>query len=95
MSAEPQIKNVSAFFDGQNLFYHAKAAFGYPYPNYDPKKLAEFICRTKGWLLKDVFFYTGVPSEIDKPFWNHFWTARMAVMGTRGVKTFSRPFRVG
>jgi hypothetical protein len=34
-----------------------------------------------------------VPSAADKPFWNHFWTAKMAVMGTRGVHTFSRPLR--
>jgi hypothetical protein len=29
MPAEPSIKRAVAFFDGQNLFYHAKAAFGY------------------------------------------------------------------
>ncbi len=34
-----------------------------------------------------------MPSAADKPFWNHFWTAKMAVMGTRGVHTFSRPLR--
>ncbi|MCX5851076.1 MAG: NYN domain-containing protein [Deltaproteobacteria bacterium] len=82
-----------AFLDGQNLYYQTKAAFGYPYPNYDPKKLAEHICAVNGWQLTEVYFYTGVPSEIDKPFWNHFWAAKMAVMGTRGIKTFSRPLR--
>ena len=29
-----------AFFDGQNLFQHAKAAFGHFHPNYDPRGLA-------------------------------------------------------
>jgi len=93
MPTEPSIKRVVAFFDGQNLFHHSKAAFGYPFPNYDPHKLAEHICGLKGWQLTAVYFYTGVPSDIDKPFWNHFWTAKMAVMGTRGIKTFSRPLR--
>ncbi len=27
------------------------------------------------------------------PFWNHFWNAKLAVMGTRGVTTFSRHLR--
>jgi uncharacterized LabA/DUF88 family protein len=93
MPTEPSIKRTVAFFDGQNLFHHAKAAFGYPFPNYDPHKLADHICAIKGWQLTDVYFYTGVPSDFDKPFWNHFWTAKMAIMGTRGIKTFSRPLR--
>lgn len=93
MPVEPGVKRVFAFFDGQNLFHHAKTAFGYPFPNYDPKKLAERICADKGWQLTEIHFYTGVPSNIDKPFWNHFWSAKMAVMGTRGVKTFTRPLR--
>lgn len=93
MRIEPAVKRAHAFFDGQNLFYHAKAAFGYSYPNYDPKKLAEKVCQKFGWRLDAVQFYTGVPDANDKPFWNHFWTAKMAVMGTRGIKTFSRPLR--
>lgn len=34
MPTEPAIKRVVAFFDGQNLFYAAKYAFGYNWPNY-------------------------------------------------------------
>ena len=30
---------------------------------------------------------------MDNPFWNHFWNAKLAVMGTRGITTFSRPLR--
>ena len=48
MLTEPTIKRTFAFFDGQDLFYAAKEAFGYPYPNYDPKVLAERICATQG-----------------------------------------------
>lgn len=93
MAIEPSVKRTFAFFDGQNLFHHAKEAFGYTYPNFDPRKLTESICSVRGWDVSGIYFYTGVPSLMDKPFWNHFWTAKMAVMGTRGIKTFSRPLR--
>lgn len=93
MPTEPSVKRAFVFFDGQNLFHHAKATFGYPYPNYDPKKLAAHICASRSWQLNEIHFYTGVPSEMDKPFWNHFWTAKMAVMGTRGIRTFARQLR--
>jgi uncharacterized LabA/DUF88 family protein len=93
MPAEPTIKRAFAFFDGQNLFYAAREAFGYSHPNYDPKLLAEGVCTSKGWSVSGVYFYTGVPSAADKPEWNAFWTAKMAVMGTRGIRTFSRPLR--
>jgi uncharacterized LabA/DUF88 family protein len=91
--SEPPVKRTFAFFDGQNLFYAAKEAFGYSYPNYDPKSLTDSICATKGWTARGIYFYTGVPTATDKPDWNNFWTAKMAVMGTRGIKTFSRALR--
>ena len=91
MAIEPLVKRTVAFFDGQNLFHHAKAAFGHTYPNFDPGKLTGSICSSRGWAISGIHFYTGVPSSMDKPIWNHFWTAKMAVMGTRGIETFSRP----
>ena len=93
MPAEPTVKRAVAFVDGQNLFYAAKNAFGYPYPNFDPKILAERIAADRGWTLTQTFFYTGIPDATDNPFWNHFWTAKLAVMGTRGIQTFSRSLR--
>ena len=39
LTDEPAIKRAIAFVDGQNLFYAAKEAFGYSYPNYDPDSL--------------------------------------------------------
>lgn len=93
MPPEPRVKRAFAFFDGQNLFYAAKEAFGYSYPNYDPRLLTDRICASRGWTPAEIHFYTGVPSAVDKPEWNHFWTAKMAVMGTRGIRTFSRPLR--
>jgi len=93
MASEPSVKKAILFVDGQNLFYAAKEAFGYTYPNYDPKKLAEHICEQKGWTLAEVRFYTGIPDPQDRAFWHHFWTAKLAQMGRLGITTFSRPLR--
>jgi hypothetical protein len=93
MPEEPQTKRAIAFFDGQNLFHSAKAAFGYTFPNYDPTALTRAVCATRGWIPAGVRFYTGVPDAIDKPFWNHFWTAKGAQMGREGVNVFTRPLR--
>lgn len=93
MPSEPAVKRAVAFFDGQSLFHAAKDAFGYSYPNFDPLKLAETVCAAQGWALSRARFYTGVPSAQDNPFWNHFWNAKLAVLGTRNVVTFSRELR--
>jgi len=93
MPPEPSTKRVFAFFDGQNLYHCAKTAFGHTFPNYDPRLLAQKVCSLKGWNLEEVYFYTGVPDSSDNAAWNHFWTAKLAVMGTRGIHTFSRPLR--
>ena len=93
MPVEPSVKRTIAFIDGQNLFHAVKKAFGYPYPNYDPKALVERVASSRGWTVTQIFFYTGIPDQTDDPFWNHFWTAKLAVMGTRGIKTFSRSLR--
>jgi uncharacterized LabA/DUF88 family protein len=90
---EPSPKRCNAFFDGQNLFYCAKEAFGYKWPNYDPIKLAQTVCANEGWELKQIFFYTGVPSNTVKPHWNQFWNSKLAVMGTRGVVIYSRELK--
>lgn len=90
MPIEPAVKRVHAFFDGQNLFYAAKYAFGYSWPNYDPVRLAKAVCQSKNWRLDQTWFYTGIPSPVDDPAKNHFWTAKLAQMGRVGVKTFSR-----
>ena len=58
---EPNIKKAVVFVDGQNLFYATKNAFGYAYPNYDVKLLAEKICLNQGWSLQQIRFYTGMP----------------------------------
>lgn len=90
MPAEPAVKRALALFDGQNLFYAAKYAFGYAWPNYDPLLLAQSVCLAQGWHLQGTRFYTGLPSPQDDPFWNHFWTAKLGHMGRMGVTTFCR-----
>jgi hypothetical protein len=66
---EPANKRTIAFFDGQNLFYAAKSAFGYSWPNYDPLSLAKYVCELKKcWDLCETYFYTGIPSIIDNAF---------------------------
>jgi uncharacterized LabA/DUF88 family protein len=93
MPGEPSTKRTVAFIDGQNLFYAAKEAFGYSYPNYDPLSLSQAICQMQGWNLTAIRFYTGVPDVQDDPFWHHFWTAKLAQMGRLGVHIFARPLR--
>jgi len=90
MAIEPADKRTIAFFDGQNLFHAARAAFGYTFPNYDPIALATAVCKQQGWTLAEVRFYTGVPAVGDDPFWNHFWTSKLAQTGRRGAKVYSR-----
>jgi uncharacterized LabA/DUF88 family protein len=93
MALEPPVKRAVAFFDGQNLFYAAKEAFGFRHPNYDPLKLASEVCRRRGWNLAEARFYTGFPDRTDDAFWNHFWSAKLAQMGREGIVTFSRALR--
>jgi hypothetical protein len=83
MPAEPSFKRTIAFIDGQNLFHHARHAFGYTYPNYDVQKSAAAICSARGWTRERVQFYTGVPSSADNSFWHGFWWNKLAMMGRR------------
>lgn len=95
-NAEPSPTNTKraiAFFDGQNLFHGAKKAFGYTYPNYDAKLLAEEVCTLKGWRLAQVRFYTGVHTPEGDEFWHRFWAAKLSRMGRQGIKTFRRELR--
>jgi uncharacterized LabA/DUF88 family protein len=93
MPTEPASKRTIAFFDGQNLYHAVREAFGYVYPNYDVVALARSVCKTNSWDLIQTRFYTGVPDAADNPAWHQFWSAKLAVMGKRGVVVFSRPLR--
>lgn len=93
MAAEPLVKRAIAFFDGQNLFHAVRAAFGYTFPNYDVKALAQSICKDRSWRLEQVRFYTGVPDPTDNAFWSGFWASKLLAMSRQGIWTFSRPLR--
>ena len=94
MPVEPEIKRAIVFVDSQNLFYAVKKAFGYSYSNYDIAGLASTICLKMNWQHGQTRFYTGIPSIDDKPFWHHFWSAKLAMMGGRQkIHVFSRTLR--
>lgn len=90
MPIEPSTKRAVSFVDGQNLFRHAKDAFGHHHPNYDPVKLAAAVCRLQGWLHKEVRFYTGVPDPKHDRRWHAYWTRRLMAMRRAGVTVTHR-----
>jgi len=90
---EPAIKRAVVFVDGQNLFYGAKEAFGYHFPNYDIQKLAQEVCKSQNWNLAQIRFYTGVPDPADDPEKSAFWGNKLAAMGRQNIVVFSRALR--
>ena len=93
MAAEPDIKRAVSFIDGQNLYRHAKDAFGHHHPNYDPRRLANAVCADCGWVNHGVRFYTGVPSADRAPMWHGYWTRRLTAMRRAGIVVTSRHLR--
>jgi uncharacterized LabA/DUF88 family protein len=93
MPVEPEIKNAMSFIDGQNLFRHAKAAFGYHHPNFDPLKLHKRVCEIHGWRPTLVHFYTGVPDVARNAMWAGYWSRRVLAMKRGGVQVQTRPLR--
>jgi uncharacterized LabA/DUF88 family protein len=93
MAQEPPIKNAIAFVDGQNLYRHAKDAFGHHHPNYDPIKLHKAVCERKGWKPTLVRFYTGVPAQIESEMWSGYWASRILSMKRAGIIVTTRPIR--
>ena len=94
MPAEPAIKRTVAFFDGQNLFHCAKDAFGYPWANYDPIKLAQAVCNQHGWQLSQTRFYTGIHSPQRNSYLHGFWKNKLSVLGRQtNIHIFSRVLR--
>lgn len=93
MAGEPPVKRAMAFFDGQNLFRHAKEAFGHIHPNYDPVKLHTAVCASSGWVSNAVRFYTGVPNQRFNPMWAGYWANRILAMKRAGIITTTRPLQ--
>ena len=90
---EPKIKRAVAFFDGQNLYRHAKEAFGHTHPNYHPENLFKLLCKQEGWDCLEVRFYTGTPSASKNPMWHGYWANRLLSMKRSGIKVFSREIK--
>ncbi len=93
MFNEPATKYSIAFFDGQNLYQHAKAAFGHNHPNYDPLKLHAAVCAEKGWIPNLTRFYTGVPDHREAEMWAGYWSSRVLAMKRAGIVVTTRPLR--
>ncbi len=85
-----EARRTVAFFDGQNFYHDAREAFGRVDPDYDPLALARAVCRLRGWELRQVRFYTGIPELRDDPFWYGYWSAKLSAMGWAGIKVYSR-----
>ncbi len=90
---EPAEKRAVGFFDGQNLYRHAKEAFGHHYPNYDPVRLLNAVCDLRGWKPSGVRFYTGTPSAAKTAMWHGFWSNKLLALRRAGVLVYSRPIR--
>ena len=93
MPVQPEIKRAVSFIGGQNLFRHAKDAFGHYHPNYDPRKLTDAVCQAHGWVNQSVRFYTGTPIAERDPMWHGYWTRRLTAMRRAGIVVTSRPLR--
>ena len=93
MPEEPREKRAVSYFDGQNLFRHAKDAFGHHHPNYDPVRLTAAVCAANGWVAAGVRFYTGIPDAARSPMWHGYWTRRLTAMRRAGVTVTARKLR--
>lgn len=93
MAAEQTALNAMAFFDAQNLFQHAKAAFGHHHPNFDPAKLHKAVCDENGWRPTVTRFYTSVPSIDGAAMWHGYWNNRVLALKRAGVHVTTRPLR--
>ena len=81
------------FFDGQNLYQHAKDAFGHHHPNFDPLKLHAAVCAARGWQPNAIKFYTGIPSVQESEMWSGYWSNRVLAMKRAGILVTTRPLR--
>ena len=89
----PKPLYAMAFFDGQNLYQHAKDAFGHYHPNYDPLKLHAAVCAAHGIEPNLVRFYTGTPDPRRSPMWAGYWNNRIIALKRVGVHVTTRKIR--
>jgi len=90
--------NTILFFDGQHLYRSAKDAWrplpavgpsNYSWPSYDVEKLANILVSKKpNRVLKQIRFYTGVPSFDSSQHWHTFWTNKLRYLKSHGVEIY-------
>jgi uncharacterized LabA/DUF88 family protein len=88
----PMMRAV-AFFDVQNLYRHAKDAFGHTHPNFDPVKLHKAVCVLNGWNVDQIRYYTGIPQSDRSPMWHDYWANRILSLKRQNIQTVTRPIR--
>lgn len=93
MADAPKPLYAMAFIDGQNLYQHAKDAFGHHHPNYDPAKLHQAVCAEHGWTPTLVRFYTGIPDTNRDPMWGGYWNSRILALKRSRVHVTTRKLR--
>ena len=93
MPDSPRIERAVSFIDRQNLFRHAKDAFGHHHPNCDPHKLADAVCADRGLVKHGVRFHTGIPSADRAPMWPNHWIRRLTAVRRSVVAATSRHLR--
>ena len=86
------------FLDGQNLYHLAKEAWladpsdrssPYAWPSYDVEKLANALTSaSRGRVLTEVRFYTGVPDRHTRRFWHDFWLNKLRYLTRRGTYVY-------
>ena len=93
-AAKPALYSM-AFFDVQNLFRHAKEAFGdgYHHPNFEPLKLHRKVAENFGYKTNLTRFYTGVPPQSESAMWSGYWSNRVLALKRAGVFVETRKLR--
>jgi uncharacterized LabA/DUF88 family protein len=89
----PAVLRAIAFIDGQNLFASARDAFAIRAPSFDVVALSRAIAATRGWEVREVRFYSGVPTARDNEQLHRAWTRQLRGMRAKGVSVTVRPLR--
>ncbi|WP_165927451.1 MULTISPECIES: NYN domain-containing protein [Burkholderia] len=84
-----------AFFDVQNLYRHAKDAYGdgYHHPNFDPLKLHQKVAAHFSFVPNLTRFYTGVPIQSESELWSGYWNNRVLALKRAKVMVETRKLK--
>lgn len=90
--------NTILFFDGQHLYRSAKDAWRplpavgpsrYSWPSYDVEKLAnKLVANDPQRVIKQIYFYTGVPDSNIDFRWHKFWTNKLRYLKSQGIEIY-------